>query len=141
MRLNNIDLSSLRNVADSKKEVSPNKVEQHSCAECGSTFQREGNLKNHIASKHPVVESVKEDRNQSVITKNQVCKLCSAPFGSNLALESHMKKKHRTCSICKTVFNEPEEMEVCRAKHTTCGICKFNAKFPSKLDRHMMSHR
>ena len=31
----------------------------------------------------------------------------------------------KTCSICKSVFEEPEKMEECRANHTTCQICKL----------------
>ena len=143
----------LSNVQSTKQTVST-----FTCTVCGSSFKREGNLKNHIQKIHEgnikqlpeqkkTIEktnsdSVKLDSNNSNMSKsNQFCKLCSHPFGSALTLQNHIKKKHLTCSICKKLFDTEPEMELCRAQHTTCNICQFNAKFPAKLKRHMESHR
>ena len=151
LKPNNINLSSLRKNATNVVSTSNAPLK---CEECGNGFYREGNLRNHIALKHPILLSKGEglenagegnvaSNHQILVSedKGQVCKICSNPFGSRLALERHMKKKHLTCSICKITFETPEKMEECRAKHTTCNICKFNAKFPSKLERHMQSHK
>ena len=137
----NID-SKLRELkADQKEDNAPS---EYCCDKCGSRFQKEGNLRIHLVAKHKGADHilVKEGQNLTLEDKQKVrvCQFCEQPFGSNLALENHITKKHKTCSICKTTFSEPKDMEKCRAKHTTCEICNFDAKFPSKLKRHMQSH-
>ena len=138
----NIDFSKLRGLkADQKEDNAPS---EYCCDKCGSSFQKEGNLRIHMVAKHKGADHilVKEGQNLTIEDKEKgrVCQCCEQPFGSNLALENHITKKHKTCSICKTTFSEPKDMEKCRAKHTTCEICNFDAKFPSKLKRHMQSH-
>ena len=138
----NIDFSKLRELkADQKEDNVPS---EYCCDKCGSRFQKEGNLRIHMVAKHKGDDHilVKEGQNLTIEDKQKgrVCQFCEQPFGSNLALENHITKKHKTCSICKTTFSEPKDMEKCRAKHTTCEICNFDAKFPSKLKRHMQIH-
>ena len=138
----NIDFSKLRELkADQKEDNVPS---EYCCDKCGSRFQKEGNLRIHMVAKHKGDDHilVKEGQNLTLEDKQKgrVCQFCEQPFGSNLALENHITKKHKTCSICKTTFSEPKDMEKCRAKHTKCEISNFDAKFPSKLKRHMQSH-
>ena len=127
--------------ADQKEDNAPS---EYCCDKCGSRFQKEGNLRIHMVAKHKGADHilVKEGQNLTLEDKQKVrvCQFCEQPFGSNLALENHITKKHKTCSICKTIFSEPKDMEKCRAKHTTCEICNFDANFPSKLKRHMQCH-
>ena len=127
----NIDFSKLRELmADQKEDNAPS---EYCCDKCGSRFQKEGNLRIHLVAKHKGADHilVKEGQNLTLEDKQKVrvCQFCEQPFGSNLALENHITKKHKTCSICKTTFSEPKDMEKCRAKHTTCEICNFDAKF------------
>ena len=136
--------------AENEERAAKNKEDdvpsEYFCDRCGSRFQKEGNLRIHMVAKHKGDDHilVKEGQNLTLEDKQKgrVCQFCEQPFGSNLALENHITKKHKTCSICKTTFSEPKDMELekCRAKHTTCEICNFDAKFPSKLKRHMQSH-
>ena len=137
IRENNINFASLKKTISKTVEVHESsvsiEVSLYSCKICGNSFRKEGNLKNHIETKH--TDNIKKKDEKSV------CELCSNPFANKLTLENHIKKKHLTCSICKHIFGSPAEMEFCRAKHTTCNICNFNAKFPAKLKRHMESHK
>ena len=121
----NIDFSKLRELkADQKEDNAPS---EYCCDKCGSRFQKEGNLRIHMVAKHKGDDHilVKEGQNLTLEDKQKVrvCQFCEQPFGSNLALENHITKKHKTCSICKTTFSEPKDMEKCRAKHTTCEAC------------------
>ena len=121
----NIDFSKLRELkADQKDDNAPS---EYCCDICGSRFQKEGNLRIHLVAKHKGADHilVKEGQNLTLEDKQKVrvCQFCEQPFGSNLALENHITKKHKTCSICKTTFSEPKDMEKCRAKHTTCEAC------------------
>ena len=104
------------------------------CPVCEEPFKREGHLKNHL---------LKHEEGQKTSSEKQglCCKLCSLPCASKLALDRHVKVKHLTCSICKVVYATVEEAANCRSRHTTCSVCSFDAKFPSKLTRHMESHK
>ena len=133
----NIDFSKLRELkADQKEDNGPS---EYCCDKCGSRFQKEDNLRIHMVAKHKGDDHilVKEGQNLTLEDKQKgrVCQCCKQPFGSNLALENHITKKHKTCSICKTTFSEPKDMEKCRAKHTTCEICK-GWGLSAKLGKH-----
>ena len=160
IKINNMDLSMLTKAKESEeesghkletegyaeagsKEVDVNEVVEmlqdldvnpYKCPLCSQSYKKEGNLKNHL---------LKHDKSQESTgaKKGFCCELCAQPCATKLALEQHIKVKHLTCSICKTVHSRVEEASICRSKHTTCAVCSFDAKFPSKLSRHMESHK
>ena len=108
-------------------------VDTFKCPICEQPFKREGALKNHLL-KHQLGE-------KNLSGGSLCCELCSHPCASKFNLERHVRVKHLTCSICKTEYAAVEEASTCRSTHTTCAVCGYDAKFPSKLARHMESHK
>ena len=109
-------------------------VNNFQCPICGKPYKKEGYLTSHMLKHNDIQKST--ETKQSLF-----CEMCAHPCGSKLALEKHMKTKHLTCSICKATYPSAIEANLCRSRHTTCSICGFDAKFPSKLTRHMESHK
>ena len=127
------DLSSLKTPEARVDTLMFDKLKIHNetftCKVCGCGFTAEGYLKSHMEKKHGEKKKLFE------------CSECNKILSTKRTLEDHIKKIHRTCKICGSLFDNNEEMLLHKASHTTCTLCNTFFVSKSKLERHMLSHR
>ena len=102
--------------------------DKHTCIDCGGAFKSEGYLKLHREKKH------------GDIVKPFMCSDCNKILQSKRNLDEHIRKIHRTCKICKEIFETEKELTEHKRMHTTCTVCHVDMVTKYKLERHVKMH-
>ena len=76
-----------------------------SCEDCDAGFDEEGYLQQHRKKKHDDV------------LKPFQCLECDNTLSSKRNLETHVKKIHRTCKVCKKMFETSDLVSQHKIEH------------------------
>ncbi|XP_039528988.1 gastrula zinc finger protein XlCGF49.1-like [Pimephales promelas] len=105
------------------------------CSECGNTFTRKENLKNHM-----IIHTGLKPFSCSQCGKSFKYKNCL-----NVHLITHMSKKPFSCSQCGNTFTSRESCKTHMRLHTgkkpfSCSQCGKSFTFKQGLNSHMRNH-
>lgn len=139
-----------RNSKSSAKEVpsftTPEPIDPVvQCPICFKPFESPTILNEHMKSHQRVIETTHTIPKAEKIGSIYVCSVCSSSFTSPAKLQSHMKSQHmRKISYTKKGNGVKSHEKINTGKKrssNTCSTCQKSFPHPSKLARHLKTHK
>ena len=105
----------------------------YKCNLCNSTYQKLGNLKNHMSKKH-----AKEE----ISVKSYSCSDCGGLFDNAKSFSRHCRSYHMeiVCGFCQEICCDKLTYDNHLKIHLKCKVCDIVFDKPFKLERHQKKH-
>lgn len=115
------------------------------CPICFKPFESPTTLSDHMKTHQRVTDTTSSIPKAEKIGSLYICSVCGSSCSSPAKLQSHMKSQHmRKISYLNTgsEAKSPEKMKSRKNRsHYICSICQKFFPHPSKLERHLKTHK